>query len=166
MLVAVAAAAGYRIHGQHAAASALTIQTPNGIVEAGFQTIGGIEQWIQIRGEDRNNPVILFLHGGPSLSMIPFTWRTMRAWEKQFTIVNWDQRGAGRTYTHNGGAASPATSIDQLIADGIDVAEFARQHLHKRKIILVGESFGTVIGTKWRAEGRICFTPTLAPGRS
>ena len=131
IVLAIVAAAGYRIHGQHVAASMLAIRTPNGIVEGGFQSIGGIEQWIQIRGEDRNNPVILFLHGGPSVSMIPFTYRTMRAWEKQFTIVNWDQRGAGRTYTHNGGAASPPAGIDQLIADGLDVAEFARQHLHK-----------------------------------
>ncbi|MGH9645744.1 MAG: alpha/beta fold hydrolase, partial [Bryobacteraceae bacterium] len=148
VLVVVAAAAGSRIHGQHEAALALTIQTPSGIVEAGFQSIGGIEQWIQIRGENRDNPVLLFLHGGPSVSMLPFTYRSMRVWEKQFTIVHWDQRGAGRTYTRNGGAVSAATGIDQLVADGLDVAEFARQRLQKRKIILVGESFGTVIGTE------------------
>ena len=114
------AIAGYRIHNQHVAASMLVIQSLDGIAEAGCQFIGGIEQWIQIRGEDRNNPVILFL------SMLPVTWRTMRAWEKRFTIVHWDQRGAGRTFTRNAAPANPVT-IDQLVADGLDVAEFARQ---------------------------------------
>jgi hypothetical protein len=59
----------------------MRIQASNGIEEAAFVAIGGLRQWLQIRGEDQNNPVILFVHGGPALSMIPFTYRSMRSWE-------------------------------------------------------------------------------------
>src|ERR1700744_4916828 len=77
---------------QHFAADELAIRSPNGVQEGQFVSIGGIEQWVQIRGEDRNNPVLLFVHGGPGSSTLPMSsgWRD---WEKHFTIVQWDQRG-------------------------------------------------------------------------
>jgi len=148
IVLIIAVAAGYRVYGQHMAASELAINTRNGIIEAGFHSIGDIEQWIQIRGEDRSNPVLLFLHGGPSMSMIPFTYRAMRPWEKQFTVVHWDQRGAGRTYIHNAGTKSPASNIERIIADGLEVAAYLRRHLYKEKIIVIGESFGSVVGVE------------------
>lgn len=83
-------------------AVAFTIRTPNGIDEGRFVRLGGVEQWIQIRGEDRTNPVVLVLHGGPATSymgLIPL----FRPWERSFTVVQWDRRGVGRTFGHNGG---------------------------------------------------------------
>jgi pimeloyl-ACP methyl ester carboxylesterase len=138
-------ALGYRAYRQHQNGSALRIHSSNGIEEARFVDIGGLRQWIQIRGDDKDNPVILFVHGGPALSMIPFTYRSMRPWEQYFTVVHWDQRGAGRTYLLNGGADDTASGMDQIIDDGIRVSEFVRARLHKDKIVLVGESWGSAV---------------------
>ena len=82
------------------------ITTPNGIDEATYVEIGGIEQWITIRGEDRNNPVLLFLHGGPGDATNPWGYAAFRSWLKYFTVVQWDQRGSGRTFGRNGTASA------------------------------------------------------------
>jgi pimeloyl-ACP methyl ester carboxylesterase len=79
------------------------ITTPNGIDEGEYVEIGGIKQWITIRGEDRRNPVLLFLHGGPGDATNPWSYGVMRLWSKAFTLVQWDQRGAGRTLGVSGG---------------------------------------------------------------
>ena len=143
---AAVAAGGYRAYRQNQNAHALLIRTRTGIQESLYADIGGLKQWLQIRGEDRRNPVLLFVHGGPALSMIPFTYAAMRPWEKSFTVVQWDQRGAGRTYLLNGGADTTATGMDQIIDDGVRVAELLRSRLHQDKIILVGESWGSAVG--------------------
>src|SRR5882757_6619255 len=80
------------------------------IDEQGFVPIGGIDQWIAIQGSDLRNPVILFLHGGPGESQSPFL-QDFQPWLKDFTVVNWDQRGAGKTYEKHG-AATPALTLD------------------------------------------------------
>ena len=77
------------------------ITAPNGIDEARYVESGGIEQWITIRGEDRNNPVLLLLHGGPGDATNPWGYAGFRSWLKTFTVVQWDQRGAGRTLGKN-----------------------------------------------------------------
>lgn len=64
----------YRSVRQHRNAKALAVNTPNRIEESMFVKIGGIEQWVQVRGEDRGNPVVLMLHGGPGSSYVPFTF--------------------------------------------------------------------------------------------
>jgi len=77
------------------------ITAPNGIDEARYVEIGGIQQWITIRGEDRGNPVLLLLHGGPGDATNPWGYAGFRTWLKYFTVVQWDQRGAGKTYQLN-----------------------------------------------------------------
>jgi len=93
---------------QRQVAKALEIDTPNGIVEQHFVKIGGIDQWIQLRGEDRANPVLLVLHGGPGWPNAVFTL-PLRPWEQHFTVVQWDHRGAGKTLGRNGLAESMGT---------------------------------------------------------
>ncbi len=144
----VAAALGYRAWRQHQNARMLEITSPNGISEAGFVKVRGVEQWVQIRGEDRNNPVILFLHGGPGYTAIPFNYPTMRAWERHFTIVDWDQRGAGRTYIRHGRSHGPDHTIDSMVKDGVVMAEYARRRLNKDKVIVLGHSWGSILGTE------------------
>jgi proline iminopeptidase len=113
------------------------------IEETSFITIGGIQQWVTIRGADRRNPVLLLLHGGPGDVQPPFV-STYAPYEKDFVLVQWDQRGAGRTFAKNGAAG---VTREKLIADGIDLAE----HLHKRfpgaPLILFGHSWGSIIAT-------------------
>jgi pimeloyl-ACP methyl ester carboxylesterase len=143
--VVVAAGLGFRAYRQHIAAEALAIRSPNGVQEGGFVVIGSIKQWVQIRGEDRNNPVLLFVHGGPGGSTLPMSsgWQP---WEKYFTVVQWDQRGTGRTYGETGDATAPTMTLDRMTQDGIELAEYLRIHLHKDKIVLVGHSWGSFLG--------------------
>ncbi|HEX2159867.1 MAG TPA: alpha/beta hydrolase [Actinomycetes bacterium] len=131
---------------QRRAARALVIDTPNGIVEQRFIKAGGIDQWIQIRGEDRDNPVLLVLHGGPGWPNAVFTL-PLRSWERHFTVVQWDHRGAGKTLGRNGKAGSGEMTFDCRVADAVEVIEFLRRHLGTDKVIVLAESMGTLTGT-------------------
>lgn len=124
------------------------ISSPKGVDESSYVTLGGIEQWVTIRGEDRDNPVLLFLHGGPGDVTNPWSFMLFAPWEKHFTVVQWDERGAGRTLRKNGPGIAPTITIDRLVQDGIELAEYLRKHLLKEKIILVGHSFGSVLGVR------------------
>lgn len=124
------------------------IDTKRGIDEASFVPIGGIEQWITIRGQDRSNPVILFVHGGPGDTTNPYSMPYFAAWEKVFTVVQWDERGAGKTFGRSGPSVKPTMTLDRLAQDGVEVTEYLRSHMGKRKIILVAHSFGTILGLR------------------
>ncbi len=125
------------------------VTAPHGVDESQYVQIGGIDQFISIRGEDRSNPVILFLHGGPANAQSPFLQEFI-PWEKYFTVVNWDQRGSGKTYGKNGsttpGMDTPAAALDRLTADAIEVADYASRRLGKKKVVLVGHSWGAILG--------------------
>jgi pimeloyl-ACP methyl ester carboxylesterase len=122
------------------------ITTANGIDEARYVEIGGIEQWITIRGEDRRNPVLLFLHGGPGDATNPWSYAVFRSWLKAFTVVQWDQRGAGRTLGMNGESSASAITIARMTQDGVELAELLRKTLQKDKVIVVGHSWGSILG--------------------
>jgi pimeloyl-ACP methyl ester carboxylesterase len=130
---------------QRQVANALEITTPNGIVEERFIKVGGIDQWIQIRGEDRDNPVLLVLHGGPGWPNAVFTL-PLRPWEQHFTVVQWDHRGAGKTLGRTGKAGSGEMTFDRRVDDAIELIEFLRQHLGTDKVIVLAESMGTLTG--------------------
>ena len=122
------------------------ISTPDGIDEAKYLKVGGIEQWVTIRGEDRANPVVLVLHGGPGDATNPWGYAGFRPWLKTYTVVQWDQRGAGRTLGRNGPASAAAVTIDRLVQDGVELADAIRTSLRKDRIILLGHSWGSVLG--------------------
>lgn len=124
------------------------ITSPKGIGEEAFVPIGGIDQWITIRGQDRDNPVLLILHGGPGDVTNPWTFAMFAPWEDHFTVVQWDQRGAGKTFGRNGTKIGPTMTIDRMVQDGIELADYLRHHLGKKKIIVVAHSFGSIIGLK------------------
>lgn len=142
-----AAPAGLLTHRQlrrRRAAAELRIDTPNGIAESGFVRIGGIDQWIEIRGEDLANPVLLELHGGPGVTNTYFANRT-RAWERHFTIVRWDMRGTGKTF---GRGEQGAVTFGQLLSDAVEVTRYVRERLSTDKVVLVANSFGSVFGLR------------------
>jgi pimeloyl-ACP methyl ester carboxylesterase len=147
-IVLIAAALfSLRAYNQHQMARALAITASNGIDESGYVKIGGIDQWVQIRGQDRHNPVLLCVHGGPGASWIPLT-ALFRSWEKDFTVVLWDERGTGKTLKSTGPAIASTMTFDRMISDGIEVAEHLRTKLGKEKIVLLGHSFGSVLATR------------------
>ncbi|MBR0347898.1 MAG: alpha/beta hydrolase [Rudaea sp.] len=123
------------------------IVAPNGVQETYKTKIGGIDQWLNVRGQDKANPIILFIHGGPASPLMPTIWQFQRPIEEYFTVVNWDQRGAGKTF----GEVAPDSIADSIhigryVDDAIEVAEHIRKKYGKRKLILMGHSWGTVVG--------------------
>jgi pimeloyl-ACP methyl ester carboxylesterase len=106
--------------------------------------IGGVDQWIMIRGANRNNPVILFLHGGPGTAQIAFARRFQTHLEKHFVVVNWDQRGSGKSYSEE--LSKEAMNIDQFVSDTYELIKLLLQRFDKGKIYLVGHSWGSIIG--------------------
>lgn len=124
------------------------------IAESAFVPIGGIEQWITINGERCAHPVLLFIHGGPGNPLTPYAESLYGAWTETFTLALWDQRGAGRTYGRNQapGELTPERldevelTLERLVEDGVEVAQYLSRRLGKKKIILTGSSWGSVLG--------------------
>jgi pimeloyl-ACP methyl ester carboxylesterase len=146
--VTVATVAGglaWRRARQRRVAEALEIRTPNRIVEQRFVKVGGIDQWIQLRGEDRDNPVLLVLHGGPGWPNAVFTL-PLRPWEQHFTVVQWDHRGTGKTLGRTGKAGGGEMTFDRRVTDAIELIEFLRQYLGVDKVVVLAESMGTLTG--------------------
>jgi pimeloyl-ACP methyl ester carboxylesterase len=90
--------------------TAITVQAPaqsacaaptQPVREDRFVPIGGVEQWVTIHGETCANPVVLFLHGGPGNTLSPYAEAIYGPWARDFTLVQWDQPGAGRTFGRN-----------------------------------------------------------------
>ena len=106
--------------------------------------IGGSDQWVLERSEDAGHPVVLFLHGGPGTSQLTSNRRDTRRLEKYFTVVNWDQRGAGKSYDAIGD--SDRMNVGQFVADTRELTMYLLEKFHQDRLVLVGHSWGTVIG--------------------
>lgn len=125
------------------------IVAPNGVQESYEATIGGLKQWVYVRGQDGSNPIILFVHGGPASPMAPAAWTFQRPLEEYFTVVHYDQRAAGKTYGANDTTNLGKTLfIEQYVKDAIEVAESIKRKYSKEKVVLMGHSWGTIVGMK------------------
>jgi pimeloyl-ACP methyl ester carboxylesterase len=130
-------------------AEARKIVNPGGVERLETVRIGGIDQWVSIRGTDRRNPVLLLIHGGPGYVSMPMSWWFTRGWEEYFTVVQWDQRAAGKTHLLNGaGAVGPTLTLERMLADAEEMTDWVRRELGKAKILLVGHSWGSYLGLK------------------
>jgi proline iminopeptidase len=128
-------------------AQARKIVTPNGIERLEKVRIGGIDQWVSIRGADRRNPVLLYVHGGPGYVSMPMSWWFARGWEEYFTVVQWDQRAAGKTHLLSDPAAIATTLTRQrMVADTEEMVSWIRKELGKEKIFVLGHSWGSYLG--------------------
>jgi proline iminopeptidase len=121
---------------------------PGGIDELKAIEIGGIKQWIHVRGNDAHNPILLYLHGGPGSPMMAESWTFQRPWEDFFTVVQWDQRGAGKTFGESGRKVDRSMTVDQMQADAESLIEWLRRTYGKEKIFLLGHSWGSILGVK------------------
>jgi pimeloyl-ACP methyl ester carboxylesterase len=126
------------------------IVTPNGVERAEVVRIGGIDQFVTIRGHDRRNPVLLILHGGPGFPEAPLAWWNTRALEEFFTVVHWDQRGSGKTYLLNDAArVAPTMRPARFVEDTEQLVAWLRREFGKRKVFLLGHSWGSYVGLEF-----------------
>jgi pimeloyl-ACP methyl ester carboxylesterase len=114
--------------------------------ERSFVTLGGIEQWVTVKGESCANPIILFLHGGPGNPLSPYADAVYGAWAKDFTLVHWDQRGSGMTFGRSPPGPDATLTIQQLSRDGAELAAHLARRFHRPKVILWGSSWGSILG--------------------
>jgi pimeloyl-ACP methyl ester carboxylesterase len=134
-----------------------------GIDQLSFVFIGGIDQWISIKGEDRRNPVLLVVHGGPGEAQWPMAGR-YQPWEKAFTIVQWDQRGAGHTYGRYS-SQTPDVTLDRIARDGIELTDYLRRTLRKRKIVVLGHSWGSIVAVRMVQLKPVLFAAYVGTGQ-
>ncbi len=122
-------------------------QSPTARIDrTAFVQLGGIDQWISIRGDDRANPVLLIVHGGPGEAQWPQA-EIHKQWENAFTVVQWDQRGAGHTFGRYG-TNTPDVTLDHISKDGVELAVYLCHELGKKKIIVLGHSWGSLVATR------------------
>lgn len=123
---------------------------PGSIAEASYLRLGGLDQWVMIRGESTTNPVLIVLHGGPGFSDTAFLRFYTPELERSFTVVYWDQRGAGRSYRPT--IPRPSMTVAQLLADLDELVEVVRRRLGKKTVALLGHSWGTALGVLYAAR--------------
>jgi len=124
------------------------ISTPGGVEELVEIQLGGVRQWISIRGKDACHPVLLFIHGGPGSPEMPASWLYQSTWEDYFVVVQWDQRGCGKSAA----AAWPAvleggSQMGLFLSDAKELTGYLRYRFNRDKIFVLGHSWGTVLGT-------------------
>ncbi|MGY5876862.1 MAG: alpha/beta hydrolase [Candidatus Thorarchaeota archaeon] len=128
--------------------SSTKVELPNGISSLEEIVLGDLKQWIFIRGTDRSNPILLFLHGGPGEPVMGMS--SSRKFDaeliKHFTVVHWDQRGAGKSY--NPDIPPSSMTFDRLVEDCNELIDYLRKRFDFEKVFLVGHSGGTTIGIK------------------
>ena len=129
------------------------IHTSNGIETLEQIELNGAKQWISIRGKDRNNPVLLVLHGGPANPLMPAAWAYQTPWEDFFTVVNWDQRGSGKNWISSDTTQlADELSFRTLVQDAYVLVDYLREKLEKDKIFLMGYSYGSSLGIRMAAR--------------
>ncbi|QDE88926.1 alpha/beta hydrolase [Myxococcus xanthus] len=123
------------------------IVAPEGMERTEKLRIGGIDQWVSIRSRDLRNPVLLVLHGGPGWVTMPTSWYVAHGWDEFFTVIQWDQRGSGKTYVANDPAiVAPTLTVEQVHADAKELVKWVRQTFGKEKIFVLGHSWGSLLG--------------------
>ena len=130
----------------------LQCYTEKGICLYETPEINGIRQYIQIRGADKKAPLMLFLHGGPGGSMAGLCHVMQPEWEHHFTVVNWDQRNACKTYLankSNAAAISQSGTLEDYMADIDAIIAYLHTVYDFEKIILMGFSWGSLIGAEY-----------------
>lgn len=115
-----------------------------GVQLTDYITLGRIEQYIQIRGKDISNPIIIVLHGGPGNHMSFYSYAWQADLERDYTIVHWDQRGCGKTYYRNKDAPKP--TFELLLTDLDELVEYVRTRYSQETVVIMGHSWGTLLG--------------------
>lgn len=131
--------------GVRAIGKSIYSKTPDGgIHESMYIDVNGTKQWINIYGEDIDNPVLLYLHGGPGSATSEFDYVFTRKWADVYTVVTWDQRNCGKSYDVE--QNDIVLTKELFMTDGKEVTEFLLDYLSKDKITVLGHSWGSIYG--------------------
>lgn len=122
------------------------IRSASSIAEIAFVSLGSLEQRIIIRGQDRANPILLFVHGGPGTPETPMFTYFNRDLEKSFIVVVWEQRGAGHSFRK--GIEPASMTIGSFVSDGNELADYLRHRFAQERIFILGHSWGTILSLK------------------
>ncbi len=130
------------------------IHSSNGIEEEGYIDLCGQEQYYLIRGEDVSNPVIIWIHGGPASPDTMETYAFSNYLKDDYTVVAWNQRGCGRTYYKNkdNDPYNDTATFEQAQADLDALVDYVCDRFQQENVILVGHSYGTMVGSKYAIE--------------
>ncbi|MCT1479114.1 alpha/beta fold hydrolase [Microbacterium sp. p3-SID336] len=120
------------------------IPNPEAIDRTAFVELGGVEQFVSLRGRDATGPVLIVCHGGPALPSLPSSWIWQRGVEDFFTVVNYDQRASGKSARTAPDGLD--LTIDRYVEDLIELIEWLQTELGVTKVGVLGHSWGTIIG--------------------
>lgn len=118
---------------------------PGSVVALQKINLGGVGQWILIRGRDETKPVLLVLHGGPGETMMP--WVDLfqrRELEENFVVVHWDQRNAGKSYSS--ALSGEDLDVEAYVDDTLELADLLTRRFRQDRIFLAGVSWGSALG--------------------
>ena len=123
---------------------------PGSIAEISYLRLGGLDQWVMIRGESVANPPLILLHGGPGFPEMRL-FRTFNApLEKSFTVVYWEQRGTDKSFDRK--IPTSSMTVEQFIADLDELVDAVRKRLGKDKVVIYGHSWGSALGVLYAAR--------------
>lgn len=123
---------------------AVNSRTPDGgINESMYVDINGTKQWINIYGQDKDNPVLLYLHDGPGSATSPYDLAFTRKWSDVYTVVTWDQRNCGKSYDTS---KTDKITAEMMLQDGKEMTEYLLDYMGKEKLTLLGHSWGSMFG--------------------
>jgi pimeloyl-ACP methyl ester carboxylesterase len=120
------------------------------IAEVNYLRLGGVDQWVMIRGESLTNPPLILLHGGPGFSETHFFRRFNAPLEKTFTVVYWDQRGSGKSFDRR--ISRSSMTVEQFIADLDELVQAVSERVGRKRVVLFGHSWGSALGVLYAAR--------------
>jgi pimeloyl-ACP methyl ester carboxylesterase len=127
------------------------IVSPDGLQATETVRLGGIDQVVSIRSQDLRNPVLIYFHGGPGFVEMPLDWWWGRGWDEYFTVIHWDQRNAGKTFTASGANDPALLTVEQYQRDAEELVRWTLQRFNKRKLFVLGHSWGSIMGLRLAA---------------
>ena len=123
---------------------------PNSVAEVKYLRLGGIDQWVMMRGANADNPPLIVLHGGPGMSEMGFFRHCNAPLERLFTMVHWDQRGTGKSFDRR--IPRSSMTLDRFVADLDELVDIVRRRFGNTKVAILGHSWGSALGPIYAAR--------------
>lgn len=117
---------------------------PGSVAEVGYCSLGGVDQWVMMRGQSLANPPLIHLHGGPGFSETRFFRHFNADLEKRFTVVYWDQRGAGKSFDRT--IPRSSMTVEQFLTDLDELVDTVCARVGQEQVVLHGHSWGSALG--------------------